>query len=322
MATAKRSKLFTIEKEYEETILPENKKFFDRYVRDMKMRCLSDKSIYSYKRDILMWLSYVNKHQNNLSVLEITEEDLEEFIFACQEFGNNTQRIKRRISAISAFFKFLRKKKHVKENPCEFISRPKKGLPVVKQTFLTFEQVDLMKRELRKLGDKQLETYAMLSLSTMGRVTAISNIKWEQIDIENRTIDNVLEKEGKIVTLFFDKYTQKLLRELEELRDFNNIQNEYVFLKIKNGNMTNCVWEKVTSETLFAWTKKIGKIIGVPSLHPHDFRHSGSQLLNLKGMPLEDISELLNHSGLDVTKNHYLQQDKKKMKATKDKYSF
>ena len=62
-------------------------------------------------------------------------------------------------------------------------------------------------------------------------------------------------------------------------------------------------------------------MIGVDSLHPHDFRHSGSQLLSLTGMPIEKISELLNHSGLDVTKNHYLKQDKKKIKAEKDKYS-
>ena len=62
-------------------------------------------------------------------------------------------------------------------------------------------------------------------------------------------------------------------------------------------------------------------MIGVPELHPHDFRHSGSQLLKVNGAPIELISELLNHSGLDVTKKHYLTQDKKQMKLDRDKFA-
>ena len=62
-------------------------------------------------------------------------------------------------------------------------------------------------------------------------------------------------------------------------------------------------------------------MIGIKTLHPHDFRHSGSQLLSLNGCPIEKISELLNHSGLDVTKAHYLRQDKKKIREEKDKYT-
>jgi integrase len=61
-------------------------------------------------------------------------------------------------------------------------------------------------------------------------------------------------------------------------------------------------------------------MIGIPTLHPHDFRHSGSQLLKLAGMPIEEISTLLNHSGIDVTKRHYLRADEKKIQASKDKY--
>jgi hypothetical protein len=33
----------------------------------------------------------------------------------------------------------------------------------------------------------------------MARVTAISSIKWEQINFEERTINDVVEKEGYVV---------------------------------------------------------------------------------------------------------------------------
>jgi integrase len=50
-------------------------------------------------------------------------------------------------------------------------------------------------------------------------------------------------------------------------------------------------------------------MIGIHTLHPHDFRHSGATLLKNMGMDLEDISKLLNHKGLDVTQKHYIKVD-------------
>lgn len=312
--TLERSKRVLIKAD--EEINKENIKLFKKYERDMEIRELSEGTIYNYKTDLMAWFKYLVKEQFNPCVTEISEDDIEEFIFFCKNEGNNTERIKRRMASISAFYKFLRRKKIIKENPCEFIPRPKKGLPVVTQTFLTQEQVNEMIKKLEESGDLQLYTYAMMSLSTMARVNAMSSIKWEQIDFEDRTVDDVLEKEGKIVTLYFSEKVKELLLKLKKYREDNNIDCEYVFIT-KYDKKFECA----SKNTLEAWTKKIGEMIGIKTLHPHDFRHSGSQLLSLNGCPIEKISELLNHSGLDVTKTHYLRQDKKKIKAEKDKYS-
>lgn len=300
----------------DDMINPENMKLLKKYIRDMQMRELSPKSIYSYECDIKAWFRYIYENQFNQSVKELNEDDIEEMIFYCKEQGNNTERIKRRMSSVSAFYKFLRRKKEIKENPCDFIPRPKKGLPVVVQTFLTVSQYDNLKKELKLKGNLQLETYVLLSVSTMARVNAISNIMWEQIDFENRTIDDVLEKEGKIVTLFFSEEVKNLLLALKQEREKENIDCEYVFIVKNNGK-----YQKAEVGALTNWAKKAGKLIGIETIHPHDWRHSGAQLMNLAGCPIETISSLLNHSGLDVTKNHYLRQDKSKMQKEKDKYS-
>lgn len=310
-----RSKRVTIKND-NEAINKDNLKLLQKYDRDMQMRELSPKSIYNYKTDLMAWFRYLAKEQFNPSVLDVTEDDIEEFLFFCKDEGNNTERMKRRMSSISAFYKFLRRKKLIKENPMEFVPRPKKGLPVVTQTFLTEEQVKNMIKKLEENKDLELYTYAMFSLSTMARVTAISSIRWDQIDFEERVVEDVLEKEGKIVNLFFSEQVKNLLLKLKEKYKEENIESPYVFVTKYKGS-----YNQISTGTLGEWAKKIGKMIGVDSLHPHDFRHSGSQLLSLTGMPIEKISELLNHSGLDVTKNHYLKQDKKKIKAEKDKYS-
>lgn len=314
----KRSKRIIIgDEEIAKQVNAENMKYLQRYLRDMEMRELSPKSIYSYKCDILAWFRYLVENQFNPVVTELTEDDIEEFIYFCKQEGNNTERIKRRLASLSAFYKFLRKKKFIKENPMEFIARPKKGMPVVTQTFLTKEQYELMKEKLYSQDDLQLTLYGMFSISTMARVTAVSSIRWEQIDMNERTVDDVLEKEGKIVTLYFSSEVKELLEKVKLQREELGIESPYVFItKYKGG------YNQATSNTLNEWAKKIGEMINVPTLHPHDFRHSGSQLLSLNGMPIEKISELLNHAGLDVTKNHYLRQDKKKIREEKDKYNF
>ena len=314
--TLKRSKRITIGKDIElEKLNSENLKLLKMYKRDMLMRELSEKSIYNYEKDILQWFKYLYKEQFNPSVLELTEDEIEEFIFFCKEEGNNTERIRRRFASISAFYKFLRRKKKVQENPLEFIPRPKKGLPVVEQTYLTKEQFNELKDKLRELGNLQLEVYARLSLTTMGRVNAISNITWEQIDFESRTINDVLEKEGKIVTLFFDEEVKELLIELKKFRENHDIECNYVFCTKYNKQ-----YKQADVTTLRSWASKVGKIVNV-KLHPHDFRHSYATLLVNNGMPIEVVSSLLNHSGLDVTRKHYIKQDTRKLQEDKDKFA-
>ncbi len=316
MNNVKRSKRITIEENYEKTINEENIKLLNKFLMEKELAGKSLKTIYNYKRDLLQWMSYLNKYQFNISVLTCTEDDIAEFIYFCQKQGNNTERIKRRMSPISSFYIYLKKKKIMKENPLEFIERPKKGLPVVTQTFFTQEQYNLMKQKLEECKNLQLQVYGILSVDTMARVNAISNLKWEQVNFEYRTIDNVLEKEGYIVDLYFDDYTKDLLLKLVEYRKNNNINdNGYIFITKVSDEYKN-----IAKTTLNLWATKIGNMIGVPTCHPHDFRHSGSQLRKLAGMPIETISELLNHQGLDVTKKFYLRQDKRKTQEIKDKY--
>jgi len=291
-------------------------KLYDKYKIDMTIRELSEKSIAGYENDLQHWFIYIYDNQDNQCITELEEDDIVEFIYFCKKEGNNSRRMKRRISSISAFYKFLRRKKIIKENPLEFFERPKKDTDIITQTFLTKEQVDLMKQKLKENGDLQLEVYALFSLSTMARVNAVSNTRWEQIDFDERTVNEVLEKEGKIVTLYFSQEVKELLLKLKKYREENNIDDEgWVFITRYSQK-----YNKAVKGTIQQWAKKVGDLMDIPTWHSHDFRHSGSQIMLINGCPLEEISTLLNHSGLDVTKKFYTRQDKKKVQENKDKY--
>lgn len=302
-------------------------KYWNRYEMDMSLRELSEKTIYNYRSDAFQWFIFIYDNQGNVPVTELEESDIEEFLFFCKKSGNNSRRMKRRMSTISAFYKFLRKKKIIKENPMEFIDRPKKDTNITTQTYLTKDQVSLMRQKLNENVDNaktilqksdalSLRLYALFSLSTMARVNAVRNIRWESIDYETRLVKDVLEKEQKIVDLMFSKEVKDLLIELQNFRLENNIQDGgYVFSIFYEGE-----YQPVSSSTANKWCKKIGNMIGEPTLHPHDFRHSGATLLKNAGMSLEDVSSLLNHSGTDVTNKYYIKEDRAKIQSVKDMF--
>ena len=73
----------------------------------MKIRELSEKTKYNYYNDLANWWNNIYDYQDNKSVKEIDDSDISEFIVYCKDQGNNTNRIKRRLSCISAFFLFL-----------------------------------------------------------------------------------------------------------------------------------------------------------------------------------------------------------------------
>lgn len=309
-----------------EKVNPKNVELIRKYFVFKNMN-LSESSKISYQSDFNQWLVYIMENYENRYILDIINEDVDDMIDLLEDFiafctsvlGNNERRIQRRMSSISSFFIYLRKKRKIRENPIDFLDRPKVSAGEklqIKQTFLTKEQVEEIRKGLKEIGDLQLELFFEFGLSTMARANAISNVKIEQINFEKNRVENVLEKEGYRVTLFPSQRTMDLIKQWLKYREEQGIENEYLFITKYGGQ-----WKKVEKSTLqSSWIKKIGNIIGIPELHCHDLRHSGSNLLYHSGMKLEDVSLLLNHRGTDVTRQHYLEINKDAIQDKKTQF--
>lgn len=310
-------------------VCPSNKQHIHRYFSFKNMN-LSDSSKKSYESDFNQWLIFIREkyeqgvieHEDIIEILNQNNgiEDmvdlLEDYIsFCCSVLGNAERRIQRRMSSISSFFLFLRKKRKIKESPMDFLERPSVRAgekPQIIQTYLTEEQIAQIRKGLRELGQIQLELYFEFSLSTLARVNAVSNVKVDQIHFEQGLVTKVLEKEGYLVDLFPSDYTMELIRKWLDYRKQEGIESEYLFITKYGGE-----WKKVSKGTIqTSWIKKIGNLIGIP-LHAHDLRHTGSSILYNKGLPLEDVQKLLNHRSPETTLSHYIQKDMKKLKNAK-----
>lgn len=334
----KRKYVRYVTKEKLEKVNPENKHLVKSFI-DSKYN-LSDDSKAGYISDLNQFMVYVMENYHNEFLLDMDNEDavdlLEDFVAFCRTFlGNNERRVQRRLSSISSLFLFLKKRRkyrtlenavhserssyRIKENPLDYIERPsvKAGQkPQITQTYLTKEQVAEIRKGLRKLGDLQLTLFFEFGLSTMARVKTIASVRLDQINFKEGVIENVDLKGGYVDNLYPEQEVFDLIKKWLDYRDKEGIKSEYLFITKYGGT-----WRQASKNTMqTVWIKKIGNIIGIPEFHAHDLRHSAATLRKNAGQDIEEISELLHHHSLDVTKKHYIKVNADAIKKNKAKY--
>lgn len=295
---------------FEGRVHPENQRQYDLFEGYMEIKGLSHKTITKYRYDLTQWFKFLNSYQDDITYKEVTDEHIEEYLMICKKFGNSSGRLQFRCATISSFYKFLRKKKRVKENPVDIIDRPKKKL-VRKKHFLKSHQVEMLKEKLYLLDNIVAETFVLVAINTAARRNALRHIKWEDIDWEEREIF-AIEKGPKEVTLYFSEAIEKQLLKLKDFYIKENILCEWVFLSRYQGK-----WKHAGESAPGDWVRKAGELIGVQRLTPHSLRRTAATLLYHNDIDILTISQILNHESIDVTKI-YLQINKNKLKNLKD----
>lgn len=281
-------------------INPKNMQLWTNYERAKLIAGRSKDTIYNYKCDVMAFFKFLNSECYDALVTDITEEEVESYIGYCVEQGNNEKRIRRRISAISSLMIYLKKKRKIDDNWCDYIERPGKGEEVNIRTFLTEEQLENLKIKLAEQDDFQLRVYIELGLATMGRSNEIAQMTWEKTDLEARWINDIKAKGSKIRKFRISEEVRDLLVEWKKMCEDNNINSEYILFTKHSGT-----YNPVSSSVLSERVKKAFKMIGIPRGFNHDLRHSMSNILEDRGVPITTISKLLGHSGVDVTIAHY-----------------
>lgn len=262
---------------------------------------LSDKTKESYKNDLEVYKSFLNKNKV-YDVNEITSNHIKEFLK--ERSIEETTTIAHNLTVIKNFHTYLLKEKISKTNVSEFIERPKlrKALP----KSLSIEDVD-------KLLDIKLDTpfdyrnKAMLELmyGCGLRVSELINLEINDIDMINCQI-RILGKGSKERDIPLGEYA---IQYLELYLDKRN-------LLLKNKPCTklfiNNHGNGMTRQGFFKNLKQLLKEKGLnPDVSPHTLRHSFATHLINRGADLRSIQEMLGHSDISTTKIYTRVSDEK-----------
>ncbi len=252
------------------------------FISAKRVEGCSEKSLRYYESTIRNMLDAVDKPECN-----ITTEDLRGYLDNYQRRGtvskvtlDNVRRI------LSSFFSWLEDEDYIVKSPVRRIHKVKTG-KTVKETY-SDESLELMRDHCENARD-----LAMIDLlaSTGIRVGELVKLNRSDIDFDNRECI-VFGKGNKERKVYFDARTKiHLQRYLNNRTD----DNKALFVSLLKP------FNRLQISGVEIRLRKIGRELNFQKVHPHKFRRTLATMAIDKGMPIEQVQQLLGHQSIDTT---------------------
>jgi len=277
---------YTIEK-YEVIEIKQDENNLERnyvelFLTAKRIEGCSDKSLKYYKSTIDRMINTISK-----SVKHIETDDIRCYLIKYQE-KNNTSKVTidniRRI--LSSFFSWLEEEDYILKSPARRIHKVKTEI-YIKETY-SDEAMELMRDNCTELRD--LAIIDMLA-STGIRVGEMVLLNRNDIDYNERECI-VFGKGSKERVVYFDARTKIHLKNYLNSRKDDNLA---LFVSLK------APYKRLQIGGIETRLRKLGEKLGMPRVHPHKFRRTLATLAIDKGMPIEQLQQLLGHKKIDTT---------------------
>ena len=241
-----------------------NSELLEMFLSAKRVEGCSEKTLRYYETSIRRLFAAVNCHVTQCSKGNI----------------DNIRRI------MSSFFTWLEDENYILKSPVRRIHKIRSN-KTVKETY-TDEALETMRDQCGCLRD-----LAMIDLlaSTGMRVGELVRLNREDIDFENRECV-VFGKGSKERPVYFDARTKIHLKNYLESR---NDDNPALFVSLLSP------YNRLEISGVEVRLRKLGHKLGITKVHPHKFRRTLATRAIDKGMPIEQVQQLLGHAKIDTT---------------------
>ena len=268
--------------ERQQKVQTSEKNFVELFLSAKRIEGCSEKSLKYYRATIEAMLEKVEKE-----VKHIVTDDIREYLTDYQK-NKNTSKVTidniRRI--LSSFFSWLEDEDYILKSPVRRIHKVKAGTNI-KETY-SDESLELMRDNCNEIRD--LAIIDMLA-STGMRVGEMVLLNRSDIDFNERECI-VFGKGSKERVVYFDARTKIHLKNYLESRVDDN---PALFVSLKTPH------KRLKIGGVEVRLREFGKRLGVQKVHPHKFRRTLATMAIDKGMPIEQLQQLLGHSKIDTT---------------------
>ncbi|MBQ2905200.1 MAG: tyrosine-type recombinase/integrase [Peptococcaceae bacterium] len=256
--------------------------FVGLFLAAKRIEGCSEKSLKYYESTITAMLDELQK-----DVKCIETDDIRTYLTGYQARKNSSKVTIDNIRRIlSSFFSWLEDEDYILKSPVRRIHKIKTGT-CVKETY-TDEALELMRDSCTKLRD--LAMIDMLA-STGMRVGEMVLLNREDINFNERECV-VFGKGNKERIVYFDARTKIHLQNYLQSR---NDDNPALFVSF------NAPHNRLSIGGIEVRLRTMGEQLGLAKVHPHKFRRTLATMAIDKGMPIEQLQQLLGHKRIDTT---------------------
>src|SRR3972149_101370 len=256
---------------------------------------LSNNTIASYRNDLTRYLAYLE--DNGLqNVTFITLNILREFLAQLLRNQMSVSSVKRCISTIRHFHKFLLMEGLTDTNPTTYLETPR-GWRRLPQT-LSFSEVDALLKQPDDNIREGMRDSAMIELlyATGLRVSELISMKQGNINLEVGFIITA-GKGGKERIVPAGEYA------LDKIRLYIKAARNQILKERQSPNpFVTSLGQGMTRQGFWKIIKKYARQAGIDKdISPHTLRHSFATHLLERGADLRSVQIMLGHSDISTT---------------------
>lgn len=238
-------------------------------------------------------------------VVNFTTDDIRAYLAVYQRKHKSSKVTIDNIRRIfSSFFAWLEEEDYIIKSPVRRIHKVKTGTQV--KEVLTDENLETLRDNCKNIRD--LAIIDLLS-STGMRVGELVKLNREDVNFNERECI-VFGKGNKERMVYFNARTKIYLQQyLSSRRD----RNKALFVSLAKPHA------RLGISGIESRLRKIGRNCKISRVHPHKFRRTLATMAIDKGMPVEQVQQLLGHVKIDTTM-HYAMVNQNNVKLSHRKY--
>jgi len=262
-----------------------NSNYLAMFLNAKKIEGCSERTLSYYKTTVEKLLDGITD-----PIRKVTTDDIREYLASYQGLNDCSKTTIDNIRRnISSFFTWLEEEDYIIKSPMRRIHKIK--------TTKTVKEV-ISDEEIEKMRDKckNLRDLAIIDLlySTGIRIGELVRLNVDDIDFEERECI-VFGKGDKERRVYFDAKTKiHLMGYINSRSD----TNPALFVSL------DAPYDRLQISGVEIRLRRLGRELGINKVHPHKFRRTMATRAIDKGMPIEQVQNLLGHSQIDTTM-HY-----------------
>lgn len=267
--------------------------WIDRFIRHLESeRRLSRHTCRHYRRDLDALAEFADE-QTIDAWRDLDDEHLRAFSATSYRRGLSPGTIRRRLSAVRSFYRYLLREKHVVRNPATTVRAPKAARRLPGNL-----DADRMARLLEIPGDGPLVSRdrAILELfySSGLRLSELTGLDIMDVDLADGTVHVTGKGNKDRIVPVGRKAREALVAWHRERGQIANAEETALFVSNRGGRLS----DRSVQARVGHWAKRQGIDSHV---HPHLLRHSFATHLLESSHDLRGVQELLGHANIATT---------------------
>ena len=262
-------------------------------------RNYSSKTTESYQADLEAFKRFYEAIDSDINWAEMPADIVRQWVVEMMDKGNTATSVRRRLSSLRSFYKFLLRRGLVDKDPVHNMPGPKveKKLPVYvreKEMDRLFDS-DFFSDDYQGFRDRMI---LLTFYSTGIRLSELVGLNEKDVDLDQMQLKVTGKRNKQRIIPYGDEYGDSLRQYLAERDAFAQqfaSKDASIFLDERSG-------QRITPAKVRSLVKKYLSLVTTQQRNsPHVLRHTFATAMLNHQADLQSVKELLGHESLSTT---------------------